>query len=191
MNRFLATGDSYKSLSFSYRVGKLIIVGIVPEVCEALWARLQPLYMKAPEQNDRAQIAEGFAMRWQFPICIGAIDSKHVVTNAPKKSGTRFFNYKHNFSIVLMALVDYQYCFTTVGVGAYGSHSDDGSICQNGTWRSISWQYSEPASWQDSSRCSRTGTYASCDNRGWGIPYEEELDVPIFWSWCAWLEQDL
>ncbi|RXM31406.1 Gamma-2-syntrophin [Acipenser ruthenus] len=50
--RFLATGDSYKIISFSYRVGKSTIVNIVPEVCELIWRRLQPLYMPVPEEED-------------------------------------------------------------------------------------------------------------------------------------------
>ncbi len=43
---------------------------------------------------------------------------------APPKSGTMFYNYKHSFSIVLLAVVDSSYCFTMVDIGSYGSAGD-------------------------------------------------------------------
>ena len=52
-------------------------------------------------------------------------------------SGTRFFNYKRSFSVVLMALVDYQYCFITVDVGAYGSSSDGGVFARSELGRTL------------------------------------------------------
>lgn len=61
-----------------------------------------------------------------FPHCLGAIDGKHVVILAPHHSGTEFYNYKHAFSIVLMALVDKNYCFMFADVGCQGRISDGG-----------------------------------------------------------------
>jgi len=39
-------------------------------------------------------------------------------------SGSLFFNYKNFFSTALMALVDADYCFISIDVGAYGASSD-------------------------------------------------------------------
>lgn len=44
--RFLATGDSYKSLSQLFRIAPNTITYIVPEVCDALYEVLKPNYMK-------------------------------------------------------------------------------------------------------------------------------------------------
>lgn len=71
-------------------------------------------------------VADGFAARWNFPNCIGALDGKHVNIIQPANSGSRFFNYKHTFSLVLMGLVDADYKFLYCDVGCNGRISDGG-----------------------------------------------------------------
>ena len=42
----------------------------------------------------------------------------------PKKSGTEYFNYEGYFSLVMLALVNAEYKFLWVNMGASGSSSD-------------------------------------------------------------------
>jgi len=49
-----------------------------------------------------------------------------VKVQAPRNSGSKFFNYKHSFSVVLLALVDALYKFTIADIGSYGRNSDGG-----------------------------------------------------------------
>ncbi|XP_071946017.1 uncharacterized protein [Antedon mediterranea] len=124
--RFLASGDSYTSLHYNFRVGISTISAIVLEVADAIWKKLQPVYMAPPTKDEWADISADFERRWNFPNCVGAIDGKHVTIKAPGNSGSLFYNYKGTYSIVLMALVDANYNFICVDVGNYGSSSDGG-----------------------------------------------------------------
>ncbi|KAL0148841.1 hypothetical protein M9458_055850 [Cirrhinus mrigala] len=124
--RFLATGDSYRTIAFSYRVGVSTMAGIVGEVARAIWDALVQEVMPVPTTEDWRSIATDFLHRWNFPNCLGSIDGKHVVIRAPDNSGSLFFNYKGTYSVVLLAVVDAQYCFRVVDVGSYGRTSDGG-----------------------------------------------------------------
>lgn len=52
------------------------------------------------------------------------MDGKHVIIQAPKNTGSEFFNYNSTFSIVLFALVDADYIFLFTDVGCQGRISD-------------------------------------------------------------------
>jgi hypothetical protein len=84
-------------------------------------------YVKVPNSTaEWLEIAEGFNRKWNFPHCIGAVDGKHVRIVAPMNSGSLFFNYKDFFSIILLAVVNADYEFVFVNVGAEGKASDGG-----------------------------------------------------------------
>lgn len=108
-------------------MGDRTIAKIVNEVSVAIWRTMQQLYLPQPTREMWMSIASDFESRWNFPHCLGAIDGKHVVIKKPNKSGSSFFNYKHDFSVVLMAAVDALYKFTFIDVGSMGRFSD-GSI---------------------------------------------------------------
>lgn len=84
------------------------------------------LFQLPKEEHQWLEIARQFELQWNFPNCLGAIDGKHVVIQSPPNTGSQFFNYKSHFSVVLLGLVDADYCFTYVDIGCQGRISDGG-----------------------------------------------------------------
>ena len=60
---------------------------------------------------------------WLFPYSIAAIDGKHVAIKRPIGGGFRILEFH---SIVLMAMVTYDYKFIFANVGCQGRISDGG-----------------------------------------------------------------
>ena len=110
--RYLATGETYESLMYQFRIHGTTISHVIQKICSAIYEVLQPDYIKLPPspQEWKAIADEGYR-RSNFPNCFGAADGKHVEVLKPKHSGFDFYNNKGFFSVVLWAFVDYDYCF--------------------------------------------------------------------------------
>jgi len=125
--RFLATGNSYRSLAFDFRVAHNTISLFIPEVCDAITEEYREQQLSTPTtEAEWEEVAAKFSTRWNFHHACGALDGKHIRIKKPRKSGSLYYNYKGFFSIVLLGLVDADYKFLWVSVGAEGSQSDCG-----------------------------------------------------------------
>ena len=136
--RFLATGNSYTSLAFSFRTSKSAISLFVPAVCKALIAAYKHRYLQCPRTPaEWDEVAQLFATRWNYHNCVGALDGKHIAIRKPNHAGTQYFNYKKFHSIILMALADAQYRFLYVDIGAEGAAGDAGTWYRSNLHRAI------------------------------------------------------
>ncbi|XP_041347198.1 uncharacterized protein LOC121367114 [Gigantopelta aegis] len=125
----MPNGDSYHSLSYSFRVPHNTITGIVKEVSAAIVAEYEDEVFDFPTTPQRwRQIAEGFGQPMEkLPSCMWGPDGKThrdqspPKTPAPCSTTTRVF-----FSIILLGLVDSQYKFLWADIGSNGSSSDSG-----------------------------------------------------------------
>ncbi|MCM8858028.1 MAG: transposase family protein [Candidatus Thiodiazotropha sp.] len=123
--RYLASGDSYRSLMYGFRVADNTISMIVRDVCQAIIDEYaEEVIACHTTPHEWRQIAEQFGARWNFHHTVGALDGKHIAIRCPRNGGSLYYNYKGFHSIVLMALVDADYKFIWVDVGANGSASD-------------------------------------------------------------------
>lgn len=123
--RHLATGDSYKSLMYGFRVADNTISNFIPEVCQAIIDEYSAEVMPIPTTPEEwKRISDQFGSRWNFHHAVGALDGKHVSIKCPENAGSLYYNYKGFNSIILFALVDADYKFIWVDVGANGSASD-------------------------------------------------------------------
>ena len=131
--RYLATGDSQQSQSFSFRIGRATVSKILRETCDAIWEVLRNTYVCHPKSTEEwAAIGSEFFEEWNFPNCLGAVDGKHVMIECPKNAGSSTFNYKNFHSLVLMGICDAKYCFTFVDIGSLGGEND-ATILTNST----------------------------------------------------------
>ncbi|XP_064475663.1 uncharacterized protein LOC135389557 [Ornithodoros turicata] len=124
--RYLAHGSSQRICAMNYRIGSSTASGIIRDTCEAIRQALETIYLPTPSKDALAKIADDYWKLWNFPNCMGALDGKHVVIQAPPKCGSLYYNYKGTHSIVLLATCDANYKFIMIDVGECGSRSDGG-----------------------------------------------------------------
>ena len=136
--RYLATGESFSSLQYQFRISASALSILIPEVCQAIYQVLKDDYFKCPSLPEEwLVIADLFKDRWQLPNCVGAADGKHLQILHPRNSGSEFFNCKGFFSIVLLAVVDADYKFIFADVGCQGRISDGGVLRNSQFWKAL------------------------------------------------------
>ena len=120
--QYLVTGDAQTTISASNRISPITVGRIIEETCEVLWSTLLKRgFSNAPcDEHGWKKIAKEFEQRWNCPHALGALNGKHVVIQAPARSGSSFFNYKTTHSIVLLAVRNAKYEFILVDEGDTG-----------------------------------------------------------------------
>lgn len=126
--RYLATGNSQASVAQSFLVGRTSACNVIRETLEIIWDVLKPLYLPIPNCRMWKEIAEYNLKRWQIPLCLGYMDGKHVRCRNLSNSGSLLFNYKKEFSLVLLAVCDGNCRFVLVDIGQHGGISDGGTL---------------------------------------------------------------
>lgn len=94
--------------------------------------------MAIPTKQKWLQIADRYLTLWNMPHCLGSIDGKLIRLRNPSCSGSSYFNYKGYCSTILMATVDADRLFISVGVGALGRNSNGGVFCNGNFGRTLS-----------------------------------------------------
>ena len=136
--RYIATGDSFRSLSYAFRVGVSTICTFLVPVCRAISdAYRQEAFPDEWTEQLWRDTADKFNTRWNMPHTMGALDGKHVAIKKPRNSGSVYHNYKGFFSIPMLALVDANYKFLWVELGGVGHMSDAQIFLQSDLYRHL------------------------------------------------------
>ena len=123
--RHFASGHSYASMKFAWRVPHNTISVVVREVCAAIQAEYLDEVLTCPTTPEEwLEIADQYYKKWNFPHTLGAVDGKHVAIVCPSNTGSVYYNYKHFFSILLFGMVDADYKFLWADVSGNGAASD-------------------------------------------------------------------
>ena len=128
--RFLATGETFRSLEFFFRISRKAISYIVVEVVTAIYDNLAKEFLALPSTAaEWEKIESRFRDRWNFPHCVGAVDGKHVRIQGCGV-GAMYHNYKGSHSIIMMIAAGGDYEVVWADVGTNGKVSD-GSVLNN------------------------------------------------------------
>ncbi|XP_031334657.1 uncharacterized protein LOC116164601 [Photinus pyralis] len=136
--RYLASGADLEDLKFTCAIAPQTLESIIMETCSAITKALKKNIQVPKSQDGWERVSQEFEEQWNFPNCLGSADGKHVAIQKPPNSGSYYYNYKGYFSIVLMAVVDANYKFLMVDVGANGRVSDGGVMKNTLFWRKLS-----------------------------------------------------
>lgn len=123
--RYMATGETHASLSYSFRICRSWICNIIKEVLHAMKTNLF-FTLPSPTREQFEFNGSEFEKRWNFPNVMGCLDGKHIRIRSPSKTGSLYYNYKDFFSVVLLALVGPDYKFVGIDVGSFGREGDAG-----------------------------------------------------------------
>lgn len=79
-----------------------------------------------PNTNEWEDIQVGFNDMWNFPDGVIRLMARILRPRHTRMQRVNILNYKTTNSIVPLAVVDQNYCFKYIDVGAYGRSADDG-----------------------------------------------------------------
>ena len=125
--RYIATGESFQSLSFQFRISANAVSYIIKGCCNALVDEFVPVFVKTPSsEQEWLEISKKFGTRWNYPHALGAIDGKHVTIRKRSNAGSYYYNYKHTHSIILSAIAGPECECLYADVGSNSRVNDSG-----------------------------------------------------------------
>lgn len=84
--RYLAIGNTFADLYYTYRIGVSTLSDIIQSVCTSIWTILKNESIPQPTTGRLMEIAEKFEENADFPNCFGSFDGKHVRVIKPQHS---------------------------------------------------------------------------------------------------------
>uniref|UniRef100_A0A8C5RC91 DDE Tnp4 domain-containing protein n=1 Tax=Laticauda laticaudata TaxID=8630 RepID=A0A8C5RC91_LATLA len=121
----LASGTTYRSMQYGWRVPHNTISIVVREVVQAIIEEYKEELLQCPSTEEGwKKVTEQLYQRWNFPHTVGAIDGKHVAWQSASQLTVLLSQLQGFFSIILFAMVDADYKFMYIDASGNGSSSD-------------------------------------------------------------------
>ena len=120
----LATNIEFRTLGHLFGINCGTACVVFHETIKAINTVLLPKYLKFPTGQSLKNVVDGFRTRWGFPQCCGAIDGTHIPIIAPHEHHADYYNRKCHHSVIMQAVVNYNYRFINTDVGHVGKHHD-------------------------------------------------------------------
>ncbi|KAH8345359.1 hypothetical protein KR067_007274 [Drosophila pandora] len=123
--RFLATGESFGTLTGVFHIPTADVRNIVAETLASIVKRLKRTFLQIPRSEEAwLQIASDFQELWNFPHCLGAVDGHHIAFRDGAEADESYSNYRNFSSIILLALVDAHHRFLHMDATSKGGATD-------------------------------------------------------------------
>uniref|UniRef100_A0A8R1ETS5 DDE Tnp4 domain-containing protein n=1 Tax=Caenorhabditis japonica TaxID=281687 RepID=A0A8R1ETS5_CAEJA len=132
--QFVTGGESFGRLSRRIGVAKSTISEVVMCVARDINTNYNTIHF--PATTDEWRKVEDSFRRRKLVSALGCLDGKHIRIRAPPSTGSLFYNYKHYFSFVLLALVDGDGRLLWIDIGAPGS-TNDATIFGNSSLKEV------------------------------------------------------
>ncbi|XP_068229405.1 uncharacterized protein [Palaemon carinicauda] len=90
---FIAIGNSYPSLQYTFRVKASTICKVISEVYKAIISVYKDEMQHYPKSEEEwKEVAAWFSSRWNYHNCLGAVDDKHITMKKPPNAGSYYYN---------------------------------------------------------------------------------------------------
>ena len=107
--RYFSTGQSFRSLAFSFRMDHYTGGKIVDQVNDVLWSKLSSKHLTVPDHDRFLDVVVKFRERWNFSMLSAAQMESTFALNVLQKLGhsfritNNFFSYYYKVSQIMKA----------------------------------------------------------------------------------------
>ncbi|CAF1234105.1 unnamed protein product [Adineta ricciae] len=121
----LGTTGELRTIGHLFGIGKCSAANILHDFCYVIVELYFHCLIKFPTtQQEIKATTDAFLKKFNYPMCLGALDGTHIAIEPPIGFEPDYYNYKKHHSIILLAAVDSSLKFTYVNVGAPGRCND-------------------------------------------------------------------
>ncbi|XP_070385468.1 uncharacterized protein [Dermacentor albipictus] len=120
----LCSSAEDRTIAHLFGIGRSTVNVVFREFCKAVTEQLEAEWLRMVRRHELEKHVREFFFFTGFPQAIGALDGCHFPISPPKDNAIDYHNYKGWYSVILLALVDHQYRFRYINVGAPGRCHD-------------------------------------------------------------------